>query len=362
MKDGFTENSLISHYRIVNKIGEGGMGEVYLAQDTKLERKVALKVLPDEVASHGERLKRFGQEARAASALNHPNILTIYEIGEAEGTNYISTEFVDGDTLRDLLHKIKEPPVGQTLEIAIQTASALAAAHEAGITHRDIKPENIMIRRDGLVKVLDFGLAKLSEAAKNNVDTEGETRAQVKTAPGVIMGTVQYMSPEQTRGKETDARSDIWSLGCVIYEMAAGRPPFSGETTADVIAEIVKMDPEPLGSIAPDMPERLDEIVSKALEKSPDERYQTVKDLLIDLRRLKKKIDSESEVERSHSPQKSTAGNVGHEDRKTQFLKASTQITAEAANSTSSGAQYLTSGIKQHKFGSAAWRSQCFLY
>ena len=168
-------------------------------------------------------------------------------------------------------------PIAKTLDVAIQTASALAAAHEAGIIHRDIKPENIMLRSDGLVKVLDFGLAKLSENFTDMVDTEGETRAQVKTAPGVIMGTVQYMSPEQTRAKPTDARSDIWSLGCVIYEMTAGRPPFSGETSADLLADIVRMAPEPLVDVVPDAPERLDEIISKALEKSPDERYQTVK-------------------------------------------------------------------------------------
>ncbi len=350
MKEGFPANSLISHYRIVNKLGEGGMGEVYLAQDTKLERKVALKVLPDEVAADGERLKRFGQEARAASALNHPNILTIYEIGEFERTNYISTEFVDGNTLREVIHA-RNLSLERTLDIAIQATSALAAAHEAGIVHRDIKPENIMIRGDGLVKVLDFGLAKLSEAATPDIDTEGETRAQVKTAPGVIMGTVQYMSPEQTRGKLTDARSDIWSLGCVIYEMASGRPPFAGETTADLIAEIVKMDPEPLGKIVPLVPERLDEIISKALEKNPDERYQTVKDLLIDLKRLRKKLDASSEIERSHAPHHE-AGPVSSEDRHT---GDETVIpTAAVVNTTLSGKQFLTTGIREHKVGALA--------
>ena len=351
MKDRYSADSLVSHYRIVRKLGEGGMGEVYLAQDTKLERKVALKVLPNDVASDGERLKRFGQEARAASALNHPNILTIYEIGETEGTHYISTEFVDGETLRDALHS-KGIDLDKTLDIAIQTASALAAAHEAGIIHRDIKPENIMLRRDGLVKVLDFGLAKLTEAGDPRIDSEGETRAQVKTAPGVIMGTVQYMSPEQTRGKPTDARSDIWSLGCVIYEMAAGKPPFSGETAADIIAEIVKMDPEPLGSIAPDTPERLDEIISKALEKSPDERYQTVKDLLIDVRRLKKRRDAESDVERSHVPLENTG--EARANRQTQILSDSSLLTSDTVNTTLSGRQLLTTGLRQHKVGAAA--------
>ena len=353
MSKGLSPDTQISHYRIVRKLGEGGMGEVYLAQDTKLERKVALKVLPDNVAADGERLKRFGQEARAASALNHPNILTIYEIGESDGANYISTEFVDGVTLRDSLHG-RSMPLAKALDIAIQTASALAAAHEAGIIHRDIKPENIMLRSDGLVKVLDFGLAKLSENAPDNVDTEGETRAQVKTAPGVIMGTVQYMSPEQTRAKPTDARSDIWSLGCVIYEMTAGRPPFSGETSADLIAEIVRMDPKSLTYVVPDVPDRLDEIVSKALEKSPDERYQTVKDLLIDLRRLKKKIDADTEIERSHAPHDLNVTDTASVNRQTQTLSDPVLQTGDAAGATLSGRQLLTTGLRQHKVGAAA--------
>jgi eukaryotic-like serine/threonine-protein kinase len=346
MSKGLSPDTQLSHYRIVNKLGEGGMGEVYLAHDTKLERRVALKVLPDDVADT-ERLKRFGQEARAASALNHPNILTIYEIGEFEGTNYISTEFVDGVTLRDTLHN-QSMPIGEGIDIAIQTASALAAAHEAGIIHRDIKPENIMLRSDGLVKVLDFGLAKLSENSPDSIDTEGETRAQVKTAPGVIMGTVQYMSPEQTRAKPTDARSDIWSLGCVMYEMAAGRPPFSGETSADLIAEIVRMDPEPLVRVVPEAPERLDEIISKALEKSPDERYQTVKDLLIDLRRLKKKLDAASDTERSYAPHPEA-------DRQNSVIRPTggepVIPTAAVVNTTLSGKQLLATGFREHKAG-----------
>lgn len=350
MKEGIPSNSLVSHYRLIDKIGEGGMGEVYLAQDTKLERKVALKVLPETLAADVERLRRFGQEARAASALNHPNILTIYEIGVADGTNYISTEFVDGETLRDALHA-KSVSLEKTLDIAIQAASALAAAHDAGIIHRDIKPENIMLRRDGLVKVLDFGLAKLSENSPPNVDTEGETRAQVKTAPGVIMGTVQYMSPEQTRGKVTDARSDIWSLGCVIYEMTTGRPPFTGETTADLIAEIVKMDPEPISRAAPHVPDRLDEVISKAIEKNPDERYQTVKDLLIDLRRLKKKLDSTAEADRSYSPESSTSTSVVEVSRSESGAALST--TSGTPVTTVSSAQLISQGIRTHKTASA---------
>ena len=342
--------TIFGNYEILSKIGEGGMGLVYLAKDTKLDRKVALKVLPKDVVADNERLKRFEQEARAASALNHPNILTIHEIGDAEGKNYISTEFVDGKTLRQTMNG-KGFLLHQAIEIAVQTASALAAAHEAGIIHRDIKPENIMVRKDGLVKVLDFGLAKLSVSGVSSGGSEDATRAQVKTAPGVIMGTVQYMSPEQTRGKGTDARSDIWSLGCVMYEMFSGRAPFSGESTADLIAEIVKGYPTPLTKIAGDIPERLDEIVSKTLEKDPDERYQSVKDLLIDLRRLKKKLDLDVELDRSNAP--TAERRSGPDDLATRALSVAASDTI-AGQATLSGAEAVTSSIKRHKFGVAA--------
>ena len=338
----------ISHYKIISAIGAGGMGEVYLAQDTKLDRKIALKVLPEDVVKDGDRLRRFEQEARAASALNHPNILTIYEIGEDAGRNYISTEYVDGKTLRDVM-RTDGFTLHQAIEIAAQTTSALSAAHEAGIIHRDIKPENIMVRADGFVKVLDFGLAKLMESRTRNIDSEDETRAQVKTEPGVIMGTVQYMSPEQTRGKATDARSDIWSLGCVMYEMFGGRAPFSGETTADLIAEIVKGYPAPLVSVSADVPERLDEIVAKTIEKDPDERYQSAKDLLIDLRRLKKKLDLDVEIDRSHSPMSDRSS----EKVLTKGIPAVASDT-NAGQTTISGAEVVTSTIRQHKFGTAA--------
>jgi len=235
---------------------------VFLALDTKLEREVALKILLAEVADDEDRVRRFVQEAKAASALNHPNILTVYEIGNSDGLSYIATELIKGRTLRDRLRG-ETMTLRELLDVGLQAAAALNAAHEAGIIHRDIKPENIMLRDDGIVKVLDFGLAKLSERREIETGSEDATRAQVKTAPGVIMGTVQYMSPEQTRGKATDARSDIWSLGCVLYEMISGKTPFSGETTADIIAEIVKVNPKPLTEIDSSVPERLDEIVSK---------------------------------------------------------------------------------------------------
>src|SRR5437660_6323298 len=231
----------ISHYRILSKLGEGGMGEVYLAQDSKLDRRVALKILPADVATHPDRMKRFVQEAKAASALNHPNIITIYEIDETASGHFIATEFIEGETLREREQKPLE--LSESLDIATQIASALAAAHAAGIVHRDIKPENVMLRHDGIVKVLDFGLAKLSEppavAGGPAVDTEAPTRANVKTDPGVVMGTAIYMSPEQARGLPVDARTDIFSLGVVLYEMVAGRLPFDGSNQNEIMASVL---------------------------------------------------------------------------------------------------------------------------
>ena len=340
----------LSHYRLVSKIGAGGMGEVFLAQDTRLDRKVAIKFLNKELSRDVDKLNRFIQEAKAVSALNHPNILTIFEIGETDGANFIVTELIEGHTLREYLAKKESRSLNRTLKICLQTAEALAAAHEAGIIHRDIKPENIMIRPDGLVKVLDFGLAKLVEKQNEQLDTEGETRVQVKTTPGMIMGTVQYMSPEQTRGKATDGRSDIWSLGCVIYEMLGERTPFAGDTVADMIADIVKGHPAPLGKLVANIPERLEEIVAKTLEKDPDERYQTVKDLLIDLRRLKKKLELDLELDRSQSP---ISGRIS--DSENIATAASTAASDTGAGQTTiSGTQAITSAIKRNKFGTAA--------
>src|SRR6266498_4092595 len=206
-------NTTLSHYRVVSKLGAGGMGEVYLAQDTKLDRKVAIKFLHEEFSKDSDKLNRFVQEAKAASGLNHPNILTVYEIGEVDGKNYIATELIDGQTLREHLSHKESLQLNQILKLGVQVAEGLAAAHQAGIIHRDIKPENIMLRKDGYAKVLDFGLAKLTEKKKTDeVSMEGETRVFVNTTPGMVMGTVSYMSPEQARGKDTDARTDIWSL------------------------------------------------------------------------------------------------------------------------------------------------------
>src|SRR6266498_2673865 len=278
----------ISHYQVVSRIGRGGMGEVFLAHDTSLGRKVALKLLRSDFTRNEERLRRFQQEARAASALNHPNILTIYEIGHDGSLHFMATEYVEGETLRQHLSRARIT-VGQTLDVGVQVASALAAAHQAGIIHRDIKPENIMLRTDGNVKVLDFGLAKLTEP--KTIETAAPTLPQVETAPGVVMGTFSYMSPEQARGLAVDTRTDIWSLGVMIYEMATGRQPFEGETASDVMSLILQKEPLPLAHSWPEVPAELERIVRKALRKDKEERYQTIKDLLIDLRNLRKELE-----------------------------------------------------------------------
>src|SRR3989441_7130696 len=251
----------LGRYEIRSKIGEGGMGEGYLAEDTKLHRKVALKILPADVASNRERMERFVQEAKAASALNHPNIITIYEIDEIDLGHFIVTEFIDGETLRQRMG-LARMKLREVLEVAIQTASALSDAHEAGIVHRDIKPENIMLRRDGIVKVLDFGIAKLAEpTATHYVDSEAPTSVPLKTEPGMVMGTAVYMSPEQARGLHVDARTDIFSLGVLIYEMVARRLPFAGSDTIDVLAAILShKEPPPLARYRPETPAELERI------------------------------------------------------------------------------------------------------
>ena len=288
---------MAGHYRIVSKIGAGGMGEVYLAEDTKLGRKVAIKFLNKEFSKDANKLNRFIREAKAASALNHPNILTVYEIGESHDANYIVTEWIDGKTVREHLAKWESPPLNMILKIAEQVAEALSAAHLAGITHRDIKPENVMIRKDGYAKVLDFGLAKLTEKQTETSSPEDATRMQVNTTPGMIMGTVSYMSPEQTRGKETDARTDLWSLGVVLYEMVTRHLPFSGETMSDTIASILTKEPPPLSQFLPAAPAELEQFLQKALAKKSDERYQTASEMMADLKKLRRDSEMIGEIE-----------------------------------------------------------------
>jgi serine/threonine-protein kinase len=293
-----------NQYRIVSQLGAGGMGEVYLADDTRLRRRVALKFLPVALIADKRHLHRFEVEARAIAAMSHPNACTIHEVVQAEdGRHCIVMEYVEGMALRE---RMTSGPVNinQALDIAMQIASALSSAHAAGIVHRDIKPENVMVRRDGYVKVLDFGLAKLADTRPDFADSQVETRAiELKTTPGMVMGTVAYMSPEQARGLPVDARTDVWSLGVVLYEMLAGRKPFWGQTQTDVIVAIVERDPDPLSKSRPEA-RPLQRIVMKALAKDPNERYQTADEILSELKSVKRELELGADLKhyKEHSP------------------------------------------------------------
>jgi serine/threonine protein kinase/Tfp pilus assembly protein PilF len=293
----------LGRYEILSQLGTGGMGEVYLGQDTTLDRKVALKILPPNLAEDTDRMSRFVREAKSASALNHPNIITIHEIGEIDGLHFIATEYIEGETLKTRLN-MESLSLKSTLEIALQVVSALEAAHRAGIVHRDIKPDNIMVRYDGIVKILDFGLLKLIRSEGSEVDKEAETKMQVKTSMGVIMGTVAYMSPEQARGQETDARTDIWSFGCVLYEMLTHQQPFPGETMPDVWANIINAEPASILAHRSDTPAELERIIAKTVRKNREERYQSAKELFNDLQQLQTRLLVESEFIRSGSSER----------------------------------------------------------
>jgi serine/threonine protein kinase/TolB-like protein len=285
-----TAGSQLGHYTIIALLGAGGMGEVYLAEDTRLRRKVALKVIGRNFNLDERGLRRFEHEAQAASALNHPNIVTVYEFGQTEGLRFIASEFIDGITLRKKVRAGKLE-LNAALDIAIQMASALAAAHDSGIVHRDIKPENVIVRTDGLVKVLDFGIAKLGSSQNNSATVTSSI-----SEPGMVVGTAKYMSPEQARGLEVDARTDIFSLGSVIYELFTGKHAFGGETSSDVIAEILKAEPAPPLELAPDLPYEVERIIGKALRKEREQRYQSVRDLLIDLQDFKKESEFQAKL------------------------------------------------------------------
>ena len=337
--NGLTDDSKIGHYRIISKIGAGGMGEVYLAQDTKLDRKVALKILPPEFAEDSDRMSRFVREAKSASALNHPNIITIHEIGESDGTHFIATEFIDGKTLNDY-KKANPLNYKSALEIAIQVASALDEAHLAGIVHRDIKPDNVMIRSNGLAKILDFGIAKVL-AASASADSSSEDATAIKggTSPGMIIGTANYMSPEQAKGKVVDARTDIFSFGVVLYEMISGGLPFEGETALEMIGAILHKEPKPLNA---NVPTEIAKIISKCLRKDRDERYQTIKDVLIDVQDVKQDLEFQDKLERSIVP--------NQDENKTQILKAITideihQTTTNQTVSSNPKSNYLAVGL-----------------
>jgi serine/threonine protein kinase/tetratricopeptide (TPR) repeat protein len=330
---------LLGHYEVIEKLGAGGMGEIYSARDTLLGRKVALKLLPFYFTQDTERVRRFQQEARAASALNHPNILTIYEIRQVDSTHYIATELINGETLRD---RISRGPlkITEALDVGIQVAGALAAAHEAGIAHRDIKPENIMLRRDRIVKVLDFGLAKLTEKPA----TDAEASTMVHTDEGIVMGTAQYMSPEQARGLSVDARTDIWSLGCVLYEMLTGRAAFAAPTTGDVIVSILEREPPPLNRYAENVPAELDWLIKKTLRKDSDERYQTTRELLSDLRSIRQRLEFESELERSVSPENDTT--IAARRSGEQVVEGTAE---QPISHPTSSAEYIVTGMRNHK-------------
>jgi serine/threonine protein kinase len=292
---------LVGHYQVVAPLGKGGMGEVYLASDTKLDRKVALKFLPSELSDSKDFLRRFTLEAKAASSLNHPNIITIHEIGQTDGIHYIASEYIDGQTLKQRMRQ-RRLSFAELLDVAVQIASALEAAHAAGLVHRDIKPENIMVRPDGYVKVLDFGLAKLTEKSQS-ISSESETMIRSHTKPGTVLGTVDYMSPEQARGKVLDQRTDVFSLGIVLYEMATGRKPFTAASSIDTLVSILEKEPAPLTEYAPEVSSEFRQIVDKALRKDREERYQTIKELLIDLKDLREELAFAQKLERSRPAQ-----------------------------------------------------------
>jgi serine/threonine protein kinase/Tol biopolymer transport system component len=344
----------VSRYRIHSLLGVGGMGRVYLAEDTELGRRVALKFLPEYFTHDKNQVQRFRQEARAASALNHPNILTVYEVGQVNGLEFIATEYVEGETLRA---RLKENPFNlqEALKVATQIADALVAAHEAGIIHRDIKPENVMRRRDGIVKVMDFGLAKLSRTLtkEDAAEKEGATRLMVNTTPGVVMGTVGYMSPEQAQGKAVDLRSDIFSFGCVLFEAVTGHKLFEGDSAIDSLHKTVHAPAPPIGDFNPAAPLELQRIVRRCLMKDPEQRYQTIKDVAIELRELRRELENEGQLPRSAAA--SSPGGAGVVESGAQTRSAAIthppQTEDLSAVRPTSSAEYLVSEIKRRKRG-----------
>lgn len=349
-KTNLITGQIIGHYRIIKPLGVGGMGDVYLAQDMTLGRQVALKLLPAHFTGHAERVRRFEQEARAASALNHPNILTIYEIGDADSVRYIATEYIDGVTLRARMAG-KAMKTSEALNVALQVASALAGAHARGIVHRDIKPENIMIsrgshlaQRESYVKVLDFGIAKLTDPHVS--DTEILTRPLVSTSQGITMGTAPYMSPEQVRGDRVDARTDIWSLGAVLHEMLSGQMPFVGEKSQDINASILRDEPRPL---AIEIPDGLKWLVKKALRKDREDRYQTAREMFSDLLDL---LEQETESQKiGESAEPKASGVIAERSPESVTTAPEVMKGREPAARSTSSTEYIIDKLKPHKRG-----------
>jgi serine/threonine-protein kinase len=329
------------------------MGEVYLAQDTTLDRKVALKILPADLAANQDRMRRFVQEAKAAAALNHPNIAHIYEIGESDGTNFIAMEFIDGVTLREKIHQ-ERTELRKLLRFLQHAAEGLAKAHTAGIVHRDLKPDNIMITRDGHAKILDFGLAKLLETKPENAAEMGEAATAMMpvqhSTPGVVMGTVGYMSPEQARAKPVDQRSDIFSFGCLLYEAATGRKPFAGDSIVDTLHKIIHEPAPAITDFNPSASPELQRVIRKCLAKEPEKRYQTIRDTANDLEELLEEMKGTSDIERSVAPSTSTTTSSATGSTN-DGLRA--ESTASVSQQPASSAEYVVSGIKQHKLAVA---------
>jgi len=344
----------LGRYEIRSQLGAGGMGEVYLALDTELDRKVAIKILPADVAANQDRMRRFTQEAKAAAALNHPNIAHIYEIGQADGVNFIAMEFVDGHTLGEVIHG-GQTDLAKLLRYLQQGAEGLAKAHAAGIVHRDLKPDNIMITRDRHAKILDFGLAKLLETAGQKPDREGGLgSSEIATAmmpvqhsmPGVVMGTVGYMSPEQAQAKTVDQRSDIFSFGCILYEVATGRKPFVGDSIIDTLHKII-FEPAPsITDLNPSASPDLQRVIRKCLAKEPEKRYQTIRDTANDLEELIEEMKGVSDIERSVAP---SANATTSEAIKSTDDDVRAESTVSVSQQSASSAEYIVSGIKQHK-------------
>lgn len=348
----------LGHYLIQSKLGEGGMGEVYLALDTRLGRKVALKILPVELASNQDRMRRFTQEAKAAAALNHPNIAHIYEIGEHDGTSFIAMEYVDGYTLRQLIHE-RHTDLAKLLRWLQHVAEGLAKAHAAGIVHRDLKPDNIMITREGHAKILDFGLAKLIEPQSlsgqrpNDFSEVATALMQQHSTPGAVLGTVGYMSPEQAQGKvnEIDHRSDVFSFGCILYEAITGRKAFEGKDAIDSLNKIIREQPDPLATHAANAPGDLQRIVRRCLAKDPEERYQTIKDVALEIKDVRRELQNAAGINTTVPPSSTSIAQSVASPSSLESQAAVTSLSPAATSTHPSSAEYLVSQIGRHRKG-----------